>query len=104
MNLNGLQTAIRSGRIEWRKHGLQRLAERGILQKEALQVLLSGELIENYPDDTPYPSALFLAVVKDRPLHVVAAYNESDQRVYIITAYQPALEFFEADYKTRRIK
>lgn len=104
MNLIGLQTAIRSGRIEWRKHSLQRLAERGILQKEALEVLLSGELIENYPTDTPYPSALFLAFPAGRPLHVVAAYDESDQRVYIITAYQPALELFEADYKTRRIK
>lgn len=102
MNIIGLQTAIRDGRIEWRKHSLQRLAERGILQKEVLEVLLSGEPIEEYPDDNLYPSALFLAFIKGRPLHVVAAFDESEHRAYIITAYQPSLEFFEDDYKTRR--
>jgi len=104
MNIIGLQAAIREKRIEWRKHSLQRLAERGIHQKDVLEVILSGELIEDYPDDNPYPSALFLAFIMDRPLHVVAAYDGTDHRAYIITAYQPSLEFFEEDYKTRRAK
>jgi hypothetical protein len=104
MNIIGLHAAIREERIEWRKHSLQRLAERGILQKDVLEVILAGELIEDYPDDSPYPSALFLAFIIGRPLHVVAAYHESDHRAYIITAYQPSLEFFEENYKTRRIR
>jgi len=104
MNIIGLQTAIRDERIEWRKHALQRLAERGIIQREVLEVILSGEMIEDYPDDEPYPSALFLAFPAGSPLHVVAAYDESDHRAYIITAYQPSLEFFETDYKTRRVR
>ncbi len=104
MNIIGLHAAIQEERIEWRKHSLQRLAERGILQKDVLEVILSGEMIEDYPDDEPYPSALFLAFLASRPLHAVAAFDESDRRVYIITAYQPSLEFFENDYKTRRAK
>ncbi len=104
MNVIELHLAIREERIEWRKHSLQRLAERKILQSQVLEVLLSGELIEDYPEDQPYPSALFLAFVEGEPLHVVAALDEDDCRAYIITAYQPSLDYFEADYKTRRAR
>lgn len=103
MNIAGLRVALQEERIEWRKHMLQRLAERAIRQQEALEVLRTGELIEDYPEDEPYPSALFLAFLAGRPLHVVAALDENDRRVYMITAYQPSLEFFEPDFKTRRV-
>lgn len=102
MNIAKLHDAIRLGRIEWRKHALQRLAERGILQRDVLEVLLSGELIEDYANDQPYPSALFLKFIAGEPLHAVAALDEKEPGAYIITAYRPSLDFFEPDYKTRR--
>jgi len=43
-----------------------------------------------------------LGYVCGKPLHVVAAYDEKSSRVFVITAYEPALEIFEADYRTRR--
>ncbi len=102
LDLATLRKTVREGRIEWRKHALQRLAERGIAQRDVLDVLQSGERIEDYPDDTPYPSALFLGFVASKPLHAVAAFDEINQIAYIITAYEPSLEVFEKDYKTRR--
>ena len=60
MDIIGLQATIQEQRIEWRKHVLQRLAERNILQSEVLKVLLAGELIEDYPDDKPFPRLCFL--------------------------------------------
>ncbi|MBU1299319.1 MAG: DUF4258 domain-containing protein [Bacteroidetes bacterium] len=81
-------------RIEWRKHVLQRLAERGIKQKDILDVLLTGTIIEEYVDDKPYPSALFLGFVKSTPIHTVAAFDEKSNYVYIITAYKPSLNIF----------
>ena len=36
------------------------MLERGISRSEVFEALLSGEEIENYPNDTPFPSALFL--------------------------------------------
>ncbi len=36
------------------------------------------------------------------PLHVVAALDERIPKVFIITAYEPDLEHFEPDFKTRR--
>ena len=81
---------------------LQRLAERGIAQQAVLDALRSGERIKDYPDDTPYPSALFLGWIEDKPIHVVAALDAEPSRVYIITAYVPDPEHFESDFRTRR--
>ena len=50
----------------------------------------------------PYPSTLFLGWVDGKPLHVVVALDAWSQWVYIITAYEPDLEHFEPDYRTRK--
>ena len=63
---------------------------------------MTGELIREYGEDKPFPSALFLGYFAGRPLHVVAAFDDSDGRAFIITAYEPSLEIFEADYRTKR--
>ena len=97
-----LRAILFAGRFEWRKHVLQRLAERGIRQASVVEVLLRGERIEDYPDDRPYPSALFFGMAEGKPLHAVAALDETDEWAYVITVYEPDLEHFEADYKTRR--
>jgi hypothetical protein len=58
----------------------------------------------DYPDDYPFPSGLFFGWHGGKPLHVVAALEETSPRVYIITAYKPELEHFENDFRTRRKK
>lgn len=65
-------------------------------------MLLKGECIEEYPDDTPYPSALFLGLFEKIPIHVVASFDKVNSIVYIITAYKPSLKVFEVDYRKRR--
>ena len=65
-------------------------------------MLNDGELVWEYADDNPCPSALFLSYVNGRPIHVVAAYNETSNVTHIITAYQPSLEFFMDDFKTKK--
>ncbi|GAB4023861.1 DUF4258 domain-containing protein [Spirosoma koreense] len=70
-----LQQAIDKGAIVWRKHVLQRLAERNIRQKDALQIVYSGEIIRYYNDDRPFPSVLLFGWVNSQPLHVVASYD-----------------------------
>lgn len=102
MDQNRLTQILQAGRFEWRRHALQRLLERGISRIAVIDVLMLGEEIEDYPADKPYPSALFLGWIEDRPLHVVVALDEKTQWAYIITAYEPSLEYFEADFKTRR--
>jgi len=102
LDLRLLRRVIRQGRIEWRKHALQRMAERNISRAAVLEVLVAGEPIEDYPTDKPFPSALFLGQIQGQPIHVVAALAQEAEYVYIITAYEPSLDVFEPDFKTRR--
>lgn len=50
LDLELLREAARERRIEWRKHVLQKLAERGLAQSAALDVLLTGERIRDYTE------------------------------------------------------
>lgn len=102
MNRVQLKTAIENGRIEWQKHALERMMERGVSREIVKSVLLTGEVIEDYPDDKPYPSALFIGWHESEPFHVVSAFDSESGFCFIITAYKPDLEHFESDYKTRR--
>lgn len=98
-----LSAAIAAGRVEWRLHTVARLAERGIRQGDVLAAARTGAQIEDYPDAYPLPCALFLGAGHDgRPLHAVAGYDHVRDFAYILTAYIPDLDHFEADFKTRR--
>ena len=102
MNRNGIKIAVDNGYIEWKKHALERMLERGTSRDNVKKTLLSGEIIEDYPDDRPYPSALFLGWTDKEPLHVVVAFDVKSFYCFVITAYRPDLAHFENDYKTRR--
>ena len=62
---------------------------------------MSGEIIEQYPEDFPFPSCLIFGYTNnDKVLHVVASDEGTVSR--IITAYFPNNEKFENDLKTRK--
>ena len=62
---------------------------------------MNGEIIESYPDDYPYPSALILGYDSNsNPLHIVAGIG--DESLKIVTTYYPSLDKWESDYKTRK--
>ena len=104
MDRGGIKIAVKNGYIEWQRHALERMMEREILRDSVKEVLRNGEVIEDYPDDKPYPSALFLGWVNGEPFHVVAAFDYLTGWCFVITAYKPDLEHFGQDYKTRRQK
>jgi len=47
-------------RLVFRVHAIQRMYERHISEEEVRQTIAAGEVIEAYPDDTPYASRLVL--------------------------------------------
>lgn len=99
---DAIKIAIENGKIEWQRHALERMMKRGISRQIVKKILLSGEIIENYADDKPFPSALFLGWNAEEPFHVVASYDSQTGCCFIITAYRPDTEHFELDYRTRR--
>lgn len=88
-------------RIEWRVHALRRMRWERIDLEEVREVVTEGERIEVYTDDQPYPSALLLGWPGGRPVHVVAAY-EPQGPIYVITAYRPVPDRWDASYRKRR--
>jgi hypothetical protein len=52
--------------------------------------VMHGEIIEDYPDDRPYPSCLIYGMTfSGDPVHSVWAYNEENQWAVLITVYRP---------------
>jgi Domain of unknown function (DUF4258) len=68
LDIDQLRAAVRQGQLEWQRHALERMVERGITRAEVREVLLGGERIEDYPGDRPLPSGLFLSWVRGRPV------------------------------------
>lgn len=93
----------KAGEIRWSQHALSRLFQRNISTNDVINVLLTGEFIENYPSDYPYPSCLTFGLsINSQPLHVVFGLGESE--LWIITVYRPNPTEWESDFKTRRKK
>lgn len=73
-----------------------------IFDYEVYEAVCSGEVIEEYPEDTPYPSVLILGRTSiSRPLHIVCAYNKEESLAIVITVYQPDPELW-IEYKRRK--
>lgn len=84
-----------------RTHAIQRMFQRRVSTEDVRSVLATGEIIEDYPLDTPYPSRLVLGWVGGRPLHVVAADNVADDETYVITVYEPDPALWSPDFRRR---
>ena len=83
-------------------HAIQRMFERNIDEDDIFSVITRGEVIENYPDDMPYPSHLIFGNIGGKPLHVVVAFDGKAKTCYVVTVYHPDPELWEADFKKRR--
>lgn len=88
--------------IVYQRHAVERMALRAIREEDIEHVLHTGESIEVYAHDTPYPSELLLGWSGTRPLHVVVATDMINRRRIIITAYQPDPNQWDATFRGRR--
>jgi hypothetical protein len=87
--------------ITYRLHAVQRMFKRKISAEEVRYVLETGEVIEEYPDDTPYPSRLIVGCYKGRLIHIVEADNFDDDEIIVITVYEPDTSEWDPDCRKR---
>jgi hypothetical protein len=81
-------------------HASDRAVQRDIDDYEIEEAVISGEVIEDYPNDKYSPSCLILGKTKaGRYLHVQVSYPP---KVKIITVYEPDEGEWEVDWKTRK--
>ena len=83
-------------------HVIKRMFERGITKADIRHVLVNGEVIKEYPQDDPYPSQLVLGWSGNRP-HVVVAIDAQDQKLYIVTVYDPDPVHWEPNLKGKKL-
>jgi len=101
LNIEDIHSLCHDDSIEITQHMMLRFQQRGIRYHEIKEALLHGEIIEDYPNDFPYPSCLVLGItLARRKLHVVAGIGVG--KLWIITAYEPDPSRWSADFRVRK--
>lgn len=80
-------------------HARERMAERGVSTEDLISLIIDGEIIENYPEDFPYPSALILGYLSGTAFHVVVAKGRN--LVKVVTVYRADEEIWH-NHRTRK--
>ena len=65
VDIVALRALVASGGIVWTEHVALRLRERGIKRANVISCIQDGAIIEQYPDDMPFPSCLILGGAAD---------------------------------------
>lgn len=86
------------GLVIYRVHAFQRR----ISEDDVRHVLATGEVVEDYPNDIPYPSRLVRGWCGSRPIHVVAAENAETNETIVVTVYEPDPAQWEPGFTRRR--
>ncbi len=87
MDIRLIQAKIRTGDYRYSEHAVKRMIERAIGRHEIETAILTGELIEEYPDDKYSPTCLIYGKTSEkRVLHIQASLPPL---VVIVTAYEP---------------
>jgi hypothetical protein len=76
--------------------------QRRIGVAEVRGIVERGMVIEERPDDLPYPFRLLLGFALGRPLHVVVADDAADATTVVVTVYEPDPALWRPGFKRRR--
>jgi len=101
MTIENIAKLCNEKSVRWTGHILERIFRRGISMDDVRNALTNGEIIEQYPNDYPFPSCLVLGYTKTgKALHIVCGSNETE--LWLITAYIPNITVWTEDLKKRK--
>ena len=101
MTIERINELLHNNKARWTTHCVEQMGERDISKDDIIYCIENGEIIEDYPNDFPYPSCLIYGkCTNGRIIHIVV--GSDDEVLYIITSYIPNIIKFEDDLKTRR--
>ena len=104
MNLEDIIDAIRHNRIRITDHADEEAQTDRLSFDEVFISVFQGEIIEEYPEDKPYPSCLVYGkTFREEPVHSVWAYNSQNEWAVLITVYRPDPRRW-IEWRTRRPK
>ncbi len=104
MEIANIIDAIQAKRIRITDHADEAAESDQLAFDEVYISVIHGEIIENYPDDRPYPSCLIYGQnFTGDPVHSVWAFNVENQWAVLITVYRPDHERWN-NFRERREK
>lgn len=102
MDIRHIIDTIEQGLVRITDHADEEAQADRLSFDEIFFSVLQGEVIEDYPNDRPYPSCLILGEnFAGEPIHSVWAYNLVNGWAVLITVYRPAPERW-IDNRVRR--
>lgn len=88
--------------LHFSRHAFERMFQRGINPIAVAQLIAEAEIIVEYPDDRPFPSALLLWFYEKQPVHAVVARESATGDCHLVTIYWPDLTIWDESFKRRR--
>ena len=85
LDIPALQQSVSANRYMITTHAKQRMGQRKVTDEDIKHVIVSGEVIEQFPRARPFPKALFMTHIKGEPLYVSCAFDGT--LTYIITVH-----------------
>ncbi len=89
-------------RSRFTSHAVHRMRRFRLTVADIEAVLTTGDVVEQYPDDRPWPSRLVVGWCGGRPVHVVAADDQEIHDTIVITAYVPEPDRWDPTFRIRR--
>ena len=101
MNIELIKSLCNENKLQWTNHILVRLLQRNIKITDVKEAILSGKIIEKYPDDYPHPSCLILGITLNKQfLHIVCGIDKN--LLWLITAYKPSVNEWDKTFTQKR--
>jgi len=90
MDIANIINAIRDSQVRITDHADEEAFDDRLTYEEIYSSVIQGEVIEDYPNDKPYPSCLVMGRnFSGEPIHTVWGYNQENQWAVLITVYRP---------------
>lgn len=105
MDLADIKDAIQTGKVRITDHAYEEASADRLKFDEIYFSVMNGAVIEEYQDDSPYPSVLISGQsFAGDPIHSVWAYNQKNQLAVLVTVYRPDADLWiECKLRKRQI-
>lgn len=88
--------------LHFSRHAFERMFQREFDPDVVAQIVASGEIIADYPDEQPFPCVLLLGFHGGLPVHAVVAHDPATGDCHIVTIYRPEPVIWDEEFKKRR--
>ena len=87
--------------LHFSSQAFERMFQRGIDPTVVARIVADAEIVFEYPDDKPFPSALLLGFHAKQAIHTVVAHSEEGD-CHLVTIYWPDPAIWDETFKRRR--